>query len=803
VVGARCAAWGGAIGAARGVWGARSIGMDPIVWYASACVVLSLVPLVLGRARGAAMVLAVALVMGGWAQTRTATRDPMALDALVGAAPAGETVLVRVRAVVLERVRVTQGRRDPWDPAFWEGRTGRALARIEALRVGDAWTPARGRVRLVLGGSALGAGIGAGDRIEALGSFRRVRGARNPGEPDWAALARQDGIAGTLVVRGAPLVELVGRAGAVRALRAAVRGRAIEALGLDGPGANAEPWRVVLGALVLGERTAGGRGLERSLARVGVAHALAVSGLHVGIVLGAGLVLVRLTGERPRAEALVLALLVLSMLTLVPVRVPIARAMALFGALALTRSLGRRADALTLLGWVALALLVWRPLDALALGYQLSVAVTALLVRLGARDPGNFAQAPRPRSWSVRRVLGVNGACWALATPIVMVHTGVVSLTGAVASVPAALGAALVLLVGSAQVLVGIVSPELADSTRWIAQSVARVGADAVVWLDDRPWSSVRGVNPGAWWGIGASAWVWFVLVHGRGARRAARRAAGAALLALLVWGGASHLSHSWVRGVRVDTLDVGDGGAHLIRSGRGVVLYDAGSLSYRAASMIDRAAHALGVRRVRDAVVSHDNIDHFNALPALASTLGIERVHINPAMDLYPSRAWAAARASLESSGVEVRVVGRGDSIAIGEASLAVIRAGDPSGRGLAINDTSVVCSVTLGAARVLMTGDAGAAALAPLIEGPDAVGRADVLEAPHHGSWGAASEALIERAAPRVVLQSTGPGRVGDPRWSDHARERVWLVTAPRGAVWVRVSRSGRIDHGAARAE
>jgi len=799
VRGARRAAWGAAVAGALGVWGAVALGGDAAGWYGAGCVIVALAPMVRGGPRGAVLALAAALIMGGWTQTRTTAHDPAALDALVGAPADGAPVLVRVRAAVLERVRVREGRRDAWDPFFWEGRSGRTLVRVESLRVGDAWTPARGRVRLVLDDAALRAGIGAGDRIEALGFFRALRTARNPGEPGWAALARQDGRVGTMSVRGGSLVEVIGRdgaAGTLRAWRAALRARAHRALGLDDPNGADDPARHVLGALVLGERPPSGRELERSFARVGVAHALAISGLHVGIVLGAGLLAVRLTGERPVLEVVVVTTLVAAILVLVPIRVPIARALALFGALAMTRALGRRYDALTVLGWVALALLVWRPLDALGLGFQLSVAITALLVRLGTRDP--VAGARRDRSWSLLGALKINGACWALASPIVMVHTGVVSLVGAVASVPAALGAAAVLLLGAAQVAIGAISPGLGDATRWVARGAAGAAARGVVWLDAQPWSSVRGPNPGAAWGIAASAWVWFMLVHWRDARINTRRAALAAMAVLVAWGAGTHLVRSRVDGVRLDTLAVGDGSAHLIRSGRGAVLYDAGSLGYRPAPMIERAAHALGVRRVPDAIVSHDNLDHFNALPALVGPLGIERVYINAAMARDPSAAWAAARDALVEGGVEIRILERGDTIAIGAATLEVLRAGDARGRGLAVNDTSIVCSVTLGGARVLMTGDAAAAALAPLLSGERAIRSFGVVEAPHHGSWGAASEALIERANPRVVVQSTGPDRVDDPRWSAAARVRVWLVTATHGAVWVRAARDGSIEHG-----
>jgi beta-lactamase superfamily II metal-dependent hydrolase len=90
---------------------------------------------------------------------------------------------------------------------------------------------------------------------------------------------------------------------------------------------------------------------------------------------------------------------------------------------------------------------------------------------------------------------------------------------------------------------------------------------------------------------------------------------------------------------------------------------------------------------------------------------------------------------------------------------------------------------------ARMLLTGDVGADALArveratlPLV---------DAIELPHHGSPEPAAMRLVERVSPRVVLQSTGPSRVNDPRW-DPARAAIpgaaWRITARDG--WTSVT-------------
>ncbi|GAG51116.1 unnamed protein product, partial [marine sediment metagenome] len=76
--------------------------------------------------------------------------------------------------------------------------------------------------------------------------------------------------------------------------------------------------------------------------------------------------------------------------------------------------------------------------------------------------------------------------------------------------------------------------------------------------------------------------------------------------------------------------LSVGNGQAVLVRSPNGKnLLYDCGSLSLRspATSVIIPALHDLGIRRIHLAVLSHPNLDHYNALVQLAEAIPVEQV--------------------------------------------------------------------------------------------------------------------------------------------------------------------------------
>lgn len=794
--GARKAAWLAAIAGVLGVWAQRAWDPDPVLMLALACAALALAWVALNRVRSAALLVAVAALMGAHA---AGTSSPE----LGWANELNRGDVVEFRGGVTDIALAAPPTHEPWDPPHWSGGDRTTLrVRLDAVRFSDgSWNSVRGGARVLVLGEHTPPGIGHAAVFK--GTFSPISGPTNPGEPDWARLARTRGDIGTLVVPDPSLIEDLGATGIVGALksaRASLRSRAFRSLVGEDP----DPADDVLAALLLGERTNASFETRSAFARVGVAHALAVSGLHVGIVLGVGVLVVRLTGDRPRAEAFVVCALVLLIWVMVPIRVPIARALVIFGVLALARTLGRRIDPMTALGWTALGLLVWRPTEAFSLGYQLSVLITALLITMGRPMESRRLELDAPRRGALGWFSGAlrfNAGCWALATPIVMVHTGVVSFVGAVASVPAAFVAGGVMLAGAAQLALDLVTPGVFG----FGEDLAHLAAGAVLWIDAQPWSSTRGVNPGPVvgpvWGAAATAVLWVVLTRWRVWRRRGRVFGVCAVMTMGAWAIGVHALRSDIDGVRVDMLDVEDGSMILVRSGRGAMLYDAGSLDGRQSRTLERATHELGARRVRDVVVSHDNLDHFNALPGAARTLGVERVYVSASMDKGASAAWEAVESELLGLGVEVRVLDVGDTLTLGDATVACVRAPDEDpGRGVSLNDRSLVLVVTLrdapGAGRVVLTGDSGPLALASLMEVP--LGDVKILEAPHHGSYNGVAESFIELFDPDVVLQSTGETRSNDPRWSASSLDRVWRDTHTHGWVWAQLRPDGSVEHG-----
>ncbi len=149
-------------------------------------------------------------------------------------------------------------------------------------------------------------------------------------------------------------------------------------------GLEAEPLALVA-ALTLGEKSLLDSQLKQRFASVGVAHVLAVSGMHVGIVCGLLGLLLRPLGRRRRSEILrqlLLTALLWAYACLTGLSASVVRAVLMFSVMALGRCLQRRATSWNALGFAAFVMLAVRPFFLYDAGFQLSFAAVASILCL-------------------------------------------------------------------------------------------------------------------------------------------------------------------------------------------------------------------------------------------------------------------------------------------------------------------------------------------------------------------------------------------------------------------------------------
>ncbi len=664
--------------------------------------------------------------------------------------------------------------------------TGRFLGRpgegATAFRVEDGFPGGcRGRVRAYTGtrdsnGPATLAP--PGQRLRARGTWRPLppRG--------WVTPER----AGYLVLDDVEIAEERGLEGGVLRVRGRVQVRLSELFG---------DRAAVTEALVLARKERLDPALRDAFARAGIAHLLAISGFHVGIVAGLILSLARLGGAGPRRspalaaagawtyvlaigspDAAVRASLLLSLLAAGPVRT---RPVAPLGAL----------------GSALLFFLVVDPAALGRAGFQLSFAGTAGLILWsrplsaeiramgGGRTPGWLASG-----------LAAGLAATGATLPLVAWHFGEVPLLGV--PVTLILGPLVALAIPGifAALAVGSVLPGagafLAGGTGLLLEGVVR-GAE---WTASLAVSSAWVSRPGLLLGVAGGIGGWIVAVAVGLVSRWERRALLTAGVAAGLVGGPLVGATTDGGSIEVVAVDVGQGDALAVRSPAGRwVLVDTGPRSHTFDAGRRRVIPYLrrrGVSRLEAVVLTHPDLDHIGGAPAVLEAIEVAgvldpgraaaRAAFEEVLEVASARGvgwWPASeRQVLELDGMEIEVLFPPSTEVTGDA-----------------NDASVVLLLRYGRFRALLTGDAPASVEREILSAIDEP--VQVLKVGHHGSITSTSRALLESLRPELAVIPVGwRNRYGhpDPRVLDRlegAGSRIYR-TDLHGTVVVR----GRAD-------
>lgn len=260
------------------------------------------------------------------------------------------------------------------------------------------------------------------------------------------------------------------------------------------------------------------------------------------------------------------------------------------------------------------------------------------------------------------------------------------------------------------------------------------------------------------------------------------------------------------VQGLEIWFLDVGQGDGVVIQTGDGAVLSDCGSSqdSSVGKNRLVPFLESQGINHLDYVLVSHCDQDHMNGILWLLEEepeISVETLVLPLAgcgQEEYQPMVDAAVR-----RGIRISYLASGDQLWIGGACFTCLhpeagrKDADTSGKPDA-NSQSLVFEIRYRAFSMLLTGDIGSGEERLLTEELNAVyGAADkrltVLKAAHHGSAGSSSEEFLEAVRPEITVLSYGErNRYGHP--APETVKRLNLVgtalkaTAESGAIHLR---------------
>ncbi len=652
-----------------------------------------------------------------------------------------------------ERIRLELPRPDAADAARASGHRAAALL----------WPGARVRLGVRIRPLEFRRNPGASDRARAY-ARRGLAAAARLVDPDWVLAIEhpEDRLTDRFQARAA----------ATRGRLRARIARRLEATGLPVGLAR---------ALALGDRSGLSADVREALRALGLAHLIAVSGLHVGFVaigMAAFLLRGRALVRHALAEggwpfgwlALAASLVAFSYAWMAGSPVSAWRAALLLALVALARRVGVGLRPREALGWVALVILCIDPALLFDVGAQLSFLACAGIVAAGAwPDPSRA----RPHPAAIARVrthfdssrLGIRSRelvvtslrvslAVGFATAPVLSYAGLpVPLWSPLLNLVAvAITGGLVLPMSIVAALVAEVVPP--GALRWLLLPAAGLEWSLEAAASRLPaWSPIDRLPPV---GVPLTSIAGLCLLRfGRGWRIVLPLALAWGLISIAGTRPALH-GRPFVPAPRAIFFDVGQGDAALLQHAARSVLIDTGPgpPDGSGGRALHRSLRALGVRSLAALAITHADLDHRGGAQRLLSSLPIAELWLPAGRQRDRSLALLAAQARRRRTRVRWLAAG---SQPLHESgwSFSVLWPPAELDPRTSRNDASLVLRATLDGRRFLFSADVGGDVEARLLERPSAIA-AEVLKLGHHGSRSSSTTAFLSAVAPSVVVLS-----------------------------------------------
>ena len=631
-----------------------------------------------------------------------------------------------------------------------------------------------------------------GDTLRVSGSVERPEPI---GDFDYAAWLESQGIAGVMWARDVVSVSTGGGSKPAAALHG-VRTALASVIQRSVP----EPEGGLAQALLLGVRSELPHSVKESFRTAGMSHLLAISGLHVGVVMGLLLAATgSVVGRHHPMAVVITGTVVWGYAVLSGLDPPVVRA-AIMGTLFLAQGLlGRGIHGLTALLMAGAAMILIDPHLPASLSFQLSFTamagvivgmplISAITAGVTSRAPDSGTTAARWSQYALSLVVAsvVISTTTTLATlPLVAWHFGEIPLMSVPATV-LAMPAMQAALIGTATTAAaGLIAPTLGTWSGtlawaplawliWVAEAMPPLllaapwltGSVVVAWLAATGSLAVLASSRRARRTVNAlrrrRSW------RPRGTMALAAAAAPVAVIAallLMVQAGearADGLLHVYV-------LDVGQGDAALVVTPDGRQLLVDGGPDPETTLAEVASLMPPGDRTLDLVAATHLDSDHVGGLLGVLDRYRVGVVLNGAGMTDGPALRpqWEA---TLRDRKHRVATVHAGHRIEMGsDVAVEVLYPpadGAPPGMERNANNASLVLRLDYGEVSFLLTGDIEDEAERYLVAHAGDELRADVLKVGHHGSRTSTTQVFLDAVGARSAVISAGRGnRFGHP--------------------------------------
>lgn len=541
-------------------------------------------------------------------------------------------------------------------------------------------------------------------------------------------------------------------------------------------------------ALLTGDRTGLSDAFASGLRQSGTAHVVAVSGMHIGILMSAVLLLL---GNRRRLAAFLGLPVIWFFALAVGMTASVVRASIMLTIALLAPVFHRENDPPTTIFTALMLILLQNPRAVLDVGLQLSFGSVAGILLFSQRCfegmwESRAVQFLRKRgrffggaAKTILAPVAASVSVLPITMPLSLLYFGSVSMASPISS-------ALILPLIPACFVLAVAAPlaallwmPLGAVLAWPLQILIDLAMALTDWIARLPFASMGG---GGYLAIFLTGFYAVVLVM-----LLARRPVGFLRPAVCLLGlfSVCLLLGSWEYDraqLTVTMLDVGQGQCVYAESKGVTALYDCGGEDDPATAAASYL-RSIGRFSLDILILSHYDKDHAGGVVELLKTVPVETIYLPETADEGGLQTEILAAA--EAAGAQTRFVTADCSMTFGAAALTIyapVRAEDGNNGSVAVHWRS-------GDFDVLLTGDMDQDTEEALLKAHSLSG-IEVLAAGHHGSASSTGQTLLDAVTPEIVLIS-----VGRDNSYGHPAEETLLRLQTCGAAVYRTDQCGNI--------
>jgi competence protein ComEC len=657
--------------------------------------------------------------------------------------------------------------------------------------------------------------LNPGDCLQLYCWLERLNTRHSPGQFDFTDLLAKKNIFISASVETRRAIEILENKGADFFFNLKRYVSSIAAQSLLGSTFPQDESESLLQALVLGLRADIDSATYRAFRQTGLLHFVCLSGMNFIILIAFVWWLCKLTGFGKKRQAIICIVVSILFVLAVPPNPPVLRAAVISIVFCASFLFRRQPNSFNSLALSAIILLLFKPADLYNAGWQLSFSTTLGILLFCRRiqfyiyekiftfpiqifKEQKFALIINENSlFNLSGLISTGISAWLGGAGLMLYHFYTITPLTSIWTILASPLIAIISLLGYLKLFIGLILPTTASALNliikplsglliWLVKLFAKVSLSEIL-IGNTPISFI----------ILYYCCLFFIAFFFF--RRPLLRKIIIIIListftvSLL----AIKIQRTYTRNLVLTCFDVGHGQSILAQLPRNTnILFDAGSLTNNVGRrVIIPALNYFGVKKLSAIAISHNDIDHINAVPEIAIDAKPPAVFVNQAFlnDSNSNNPAGFLKDFLTRRSFSILPM---DSLNIKSQALLKILWPTQStlNPNLSINDLSFVFQLDFAGRKILLCSDIEKSAQGEILKLYPGL-KADIVVVPHHGSTATLDKGFLKSLDADFLICSNNLDRLNIERNSFLSKGKIFC-TADSGTIQVVIHPDGRIE-------